>query len=269
VVIVAGGSVSTPALLLASDLAPAGGEVGAGLHAHPILSTLGMLQEIVATPGSTQGHAVHEFEDDELLLEANPILAGAIWQSLPLHGRKGKAILARADHIASSGCMIRDRNPSSRVSVRRGKTRIVYDLADADRARLVVALHRAAEMWLEGADADWVGMTLYGVPLMRSMDEVRKNVPLDFPLERMILYSSHPQASCSLGRALEVDGRVPGTTAVYCMDASVLPNAVGRNPQISVMTTARMLAVHLAEREGGTVVPLAAAPVESLPVLPE
>ena len=263
VVVVAGGAISTPALLLQSGLAESGGEVGAGLHVHPILSALGMLPRAVATPGSTQGHAVHEFEDDELLLEANPIIAGALWQSLPLHGREGKAILARADHIASTGCMIRDRAATGRVSVRRGNTKIVYAPTEVDRRRLVTAIHRGARLWLEGGRAEWVGLTLYGMPLLRSMDEVRKHVPEDFPTDRMILYSSHPQASCSLGRALEVDGRVPGTEAVYCMDASVLPDAVGRNPQISVMTTARMLANRLAGRLGGAVKPLVAPPSPS------
>jgi len=260
VVIVAGGSISTPALLLASELAPAGGEVGAGMHVHPILSALGMLPDVVTTPGSTQGHAVHEFEDDELLLESNPIIAGAVWQSLPLHGREGKALLAKADHIASTGCMIRDREARGRVSFRRGKPHILYPITEADRARLVEALHRGAELWFEGGGAEWVGFTLYGTPLLRSMDDVRRHVPPEFPPDRMILYSSHPQASCSLGRALSVDGLVPGTEGVYCMDASVLPNAVGRNPQISVMTTARMLASRLTERLGGTVRPLAKPP---------
>jgi choline dehydrogenase-like flavoprotein len=259
-VVVAGGSISTPALLLASELAPSGGEVGAGLHVHPILTALGMLPEPVATPGSTQGHAVHEFEDDQLLLEANPIIAGAIWQSLPLYGREGNDILARANRVATTGCMIRDLNAEGRVSFKRGKPHIVYEPTEVDRERLVRAMHHGARLWLEGGDAEWVGLTLYGTPLLKSMDEVRREVPLDFPSSRMILFSSHPQASCSLGRALTVDGRVPGTEGVYVMDASALPDAVGRNPQISVMTTARMLASRLTEQLGGTVSPLAKRP---------
>ncbi len=268
VVIVAGGAISTPALLLASELAPSGGEVGAGLHVHPILSALGMLPgDPVTSSGSTQGHAVHEFEDDELLLEANPIIAGAVWQSLPLHGAEGKAILARADRIASTGCMIRDREARGRVSFKRGKPHISYVPTEEDRRRLVGALHRGAQLWFEGGGAEWVGLTLYGMPLLRSMDDVRRLVPEDFPAARMILYSSHPQASCSLGRALSVDGLVPGTTGVYCMDASVLPDAVGRNPQISVMTTARMLASRLTQALGGAVRPLAKPPSTGLPVV--
>jgi choline dehydrogenase-like flavoprotein len=73
---------------------------------------------------------------------------------------------------------------------------------------------------------------------------------------RLVLYSAHPQASCGLGRVTDADGQLLEVPGVYCMDASVLPSNVGRNPQISVMTMARTLAERLAESLGGTVAPL-------------
>ena len=82
------------------------------------------------------------------------------------------------------------------------------------------------------------------------MDEYRRNVPLDLPAERLTIYSSHPQASCRVGRALDQNNKLKGTSSIYVMDASALPSNVGRNPQISVMTFARMQAEKLAHHFG-------------------
>ena len=48
-------------------------------------------------------------------------------------------------------------------------------------------------------------------------------------------------------------GKLLGAKNIYVMDSSVLPSNVGRNPQISIMTVARLLAADLAEQMGGTV----------------
>ena len=88
------------------------------------------------------------------------------------------------------------------------------------------------------------------------MGDVYKAVPDDLPAERIIGYSSHPQASCRVGRALDETGKLHGTDGIYVMDASALPSNVGRNPEISVMTATRILAERLTHRLGGSTKPL-------------
>ena len=96
----------------------------------------------------------------------------------------------------------------------------------------------------------------FGAKLCRNMDEYRRNVPLDLPAERLTIYSSHPQASCRVGRALDPSNKLKGSGSIYVMDASALPSNVGRNPQISVMTFARMQAEKLAFHRGFNPKPL-------------
>jgi choline dehydrogenase-like flavoprotein len=44
---------------------------------------------------------------------------------------------------------------------------------------------------------------------------------------------------------LDGDGRVHGTEGVYVCDGSAIPSSLGVNPQITIMTLATRLAVHL------------------------
>ncbi|MDP6946202.1 MAG: GMC oxidoreductase, partial [Myxococcota bacterium] len=104
--------------------------------------------------------------------------------------------------------------------------------------------------------------SVYGFPICRSMDEVLAATPLDLPPSRLLLYASHPQSSCAVGRALDRDGELPQAPGVFVFDAAALPSNVGRNPQISVMTLARVLSLRLAEKLGGTPISLTNEPAE-------
>jgi choline dehydrogenase-like flavoprotein len=259
-VVLAAGAVSTPRLLLDSGVAAGGGPVGAGLRVHPVLSVHAMLPRPVFAPGATQGHGVTEFVDDDVLLEANPTLPGSWFQSLPLVGRPLQEVLARGASIASSGALIRDRTDGRVMpSLLAAATRVTYALTEEDRLRAIRGGLRAAELWLEGASAEWVVPTVWGAPLCRTMDDVRRVLHADLPAARLSLYASHPQASCAIGRACDADGALLGSSGLYVADASALPSNVGRNPQISVMTVARRTASRLATRLGGRVVPLTPA----------
>jgi choline dehydrogenase-like flavoprotein len=256
-VVLACGSVGTPRLLLDSGLVSRCGEVGRGLRIHPVVSVLGFAPDSIAARGATQGHCVEEFDHDEMILESNPTLPGGPFQALPLVGRELQAVLAQADHLVSSGALIRDVSEGQVLpAMAAAASRVSYELGEVDRDRLVRGLRRGAQLWLEGLGCAWVAPAVWGAPVCRSMDEVLRAVPLDLDPGRIQAYSSHPQASCGIGRALDHAGQVQELPGVYVADASALPSNVGRNPQISVMTVARVLSERIALRLGGAVVPL-------------
>ena len=267
-VVLAGGALQTPRILFRSGLATKADEVGRGLRIHPVFSTLGFFEDRrIVDRGRTQGHYVDEFDDDAMLLESNPTVSGQPFQLLPLHGLEAKKILSKSAHFASSGGMIKATS-AGRVLPNKGPgVRARFVLNDEDRLRAMRAARRGAELWLNGLGADFVLLPLYGDNLCRSMAEVEAALPDDLPVGRLIGFTSHPLSTCALGRATDRDGRVPGTENVWVMDGSALPNNIGRNPQISIMTTARLLAERLTERLGRTPVPL--VPRAKLPVVEE
>lgn len=264
-VVLAAGSVGSPRLLLDSAAAEEGGEVGDGLMVHPVFTVLGYFPDrVVAAPGSAQGHYIDQFHDDRVILESNPTIPGAIFPGTPFWGIEAGPILSRASSFSSTGCMVRDVG-RGRVVGSDGGDLVKYDLSEADQAAARFGMERGAELWLEGLGADFVMLNIFGGPACRTMDDVR-NVLADLPAGRFIGYSSHPQASCSVGRACAHDGEVIGAEGIHVIDASSLPSNVGRNPQISVMTTARVLSERLASKLGATPTPLWTGPaVGSVP----
>lgn len=262
-VVLAAGAISSPRLLLDSEVADTDGPVGAGLRVHPVAAAHAMLDHPVWRAGATQGHFIDEWDEDAYLLEANPIIPGGIFQVLAANGPELQEILLRSTHFVSTGAMIRDTS-QGRVHKSRGAgASISYSVNDVDRDRLIQGIRKGAELWFDGADAEFVIPSVFGVPICRSMDELISATPSDLPASRLLLYASHPQASCAIGRALDATGQVIECTGVYCFDASALPSNVGRNPQISVMTVARVLATRLAIKLGGTPPPLMAPESEA------
>ncbi|MAA79154.1 MAG: hypothetical protein CL916_07820 [Deltaproteobacteria bacterium] len=254
--IIAAGSIGTPSLLQASGHNTKNDQIGIGLHIHPVINTWAIVPDPIYRPGSTQGHYSDQFVDDRVLLEANPILAGAFYQAFPAYGLSGKELMLKGAHMASTGALIRDITEGSVGIPNNGSAKISYSLGEADRKALILGIHKGAQLWLEGADAEQIALPIFGSSPCRSMDEVYKAAPTDLSLERMIGYSSHPQASCRIGRALDHNGKLLGYSNIYVMDASSLPSNVGRNPQISIFTTIRILAERFCEQRGKDIIPL-------------
>jgi choline dehydrogenase-like flavoprotein len=256
-IVLSAGTVWTPGLLLASGLT-GNGTVGTGFKAHPTSGVSGMLPDPVRRRGAAQGHGVTEFLGEGFLLESNPIMISAAFAVLPLFGALTHEVMSRADHLVSTGGIVRDTG-TGRVLAPKGRgAQIQWSMNDADRKTLITQMRRGCELWLEGADAEWVVPSRHSGRLMRSMDEVRRWLPYDLGPEYISTYCSHPQSSCGLGRTCAPTGEVLRHPGIYCMDASVLPTAVGLNPQITVMTVATLLARRLAEDLGAVPAPVVA-----------
>lgn len=258
-VVLCAGTVWTPSLLLASGLS-GNGTVGQGLCAHPTAGAYGMLSAPVRRQGAAQGHGVTEFVDQGILLESNPMFAAGIFAALPLYGRRTEEVMRRADQLVCTGGLVRDGGAGRVLAPNGVSARVVWSMEEADRRRLIELMRRGCQAWLEGADAEWVVPTRHGARMCRDMGEVLAELPDDLPPELISTYSSHPQASCGIGRTCAPDGQVIGHPGVHCADASLLPSAVGRNPQISVMTMATLVARRIAEQLGGSVRPLVELP---------
>ncbi len=252
IVVMSAGSISTPRLLLDSGLVPENDVVGAGLRLQPVISSIAHLAgRQIWSPGATQGHFIDEFASEGILYETNPTYAGG-FAPLPGHGKEWCETLTKAGSFASTGGLIRDQTDGRVLRSNGGGARIQYEMIDTDRTRLLASIRHAARLWFDGADAEWVFLGIYGSPLCRSIAEVDRAAAPDTPTERLVTYSSHPQSTCGIGRATDSTGQLRHIEGIYCIDASVLPSNVGRNPQISVLTVSRILAERLAERLSGS-----------------
>ena len=143
--IVAGGALGTPELLLRSGLG--GDQVGRNLHLHPACWIGARYEEEVrGWEGVMQSYYVDEWEPQGVLLEATftPLPFGGAW--LLGTGREHQEACSASTNIGSIGVHLSDHS-SGRVGLAGdGSLRVTYRLADEDARRIHFGIARAAEI---------------------------------------------------------------------------------------------------------------------------
>ena len=254
-VVVAGGSVHSPALLLRSGIQlPA---LGRHLALHPATAVLADMDEDVRPwTGTVQAHYSDQFADLHegygFKLETAPVhpslqSLAAPWESAAQHRDR----MARLPRTALAGILLRDRF-GGRVRVDRDGVPIVdYRLSRYDAAHLRRAIAAGAEV-LEAAGAREIWLPLARAisyrpgPGARDKWLARVDAAGWGPNE-LLLVTFHQMASCRMGAnartsVVDAEHRVWGIRGLYVADASVFPSASGVNPMLSVMGIAHRAA---------------------------
>lgn len=250
-VVLAGGALGTPALLLTSRLG--GRTVGKGLHLHPVAPTVGLYDEPVrlwsGVPQAVVSDAFARLDGAYgFRMEIPSALIGVLSASLPWRSAaEYRALLARADHASVIIPIVRDRE-SGRVTVDRGGRALVHYRVTGQTERHVLrSIVEAARVHL-AAGAREV-LTLHTAPLrLRPGDNVdafaaevaRRGVGPN----RVGMFSAHQMSTARMGAragasVADANGRVRGVGGLFVADASAFPNASGVNPMLTVMALAR------------------------------
>jgi choline dehydrogenase-like flavoprotein len=255
-VVVAAGSVHSPALLLRSGInLPA---LGRHLALHPATAVLAdMEQDVRPWTGTVQAHFSDQFADLDagygFKFETAPIhpslqALAAPWESAAGHRER----MARLPRTALVGILLRDRF-GGRVRVDRDGAAVVdYRLSRYDRAHLRRAIGAGAEV-LEAAGARDIWL-----PLARDVsyrpgarearqDWLRRVDAAGWGPNQILLVTFHQMASCRMGASastsvVDAEHRVWGIRGLYVADASVFPSASGVNPMLTVMGIAHRAA---------------------------
>jgi long-chain-alcohol oxidase len=259
-VVVAAGSIHSPALLLRSGVAlPA---LGRHLALHPATAVLAVMNEDVRPwTGTVQAHYSDQFADLDqgygFKFETAPVhpslqALAAPWESAAGH-REKMATLPRTGLV---GILLRDRF-GGRVRVDRDGTAVIdYRLSRYDRTHLRRAIAAGAEV-LEAAGAGEIWL-----PLARSVmyrpgkrgardDWMRRVDAAGWGPNELLLVTFHQMASCRMGASartsvVDAEHRVWGIRGLYVVDASTFPNASGVNPMLTVMAIAHRAAAVIA-----------------------
>jgi long-chain-alcohol oxidase len=256
-VVVAAGSVHSPALLLRSGVTlPA---LGRNLALHPATAVFGdMDEDIRPWTGTVQAHYSDQFADLDhgygCKLETAPVhpsfqALATPWESAAQH----RAWMARLPRTALAGILLRDRY-GGRVRVdREGNPVMEYRLSRYDGGHLRRAIAGAAEvMEAAGAREIWL-------PLARAIsyrpgaqgagreEWLARVDAAGWGANQLLLVSFHQMASCRMGASprtsvVDAEHRVWGIRGLYVADASVFPSASGVNPMLTVMAIAHRAA---------------------------
>jgi choline dehydrogenase-like flavoprotein len=241
-VVVAAGTINTPLLLRRSGLGTGSGQLGRNLTLHPATAAIARMPELVdMAKGVPQSFYIDEFAHEGIIFEgvAGPPSYAAV--SLPLTGRRHAEVMAEYRHLAQFGLMVSDHGRGS-VHALRGRPLIRYDLSREDLERFRRGLRHLDELF-RAAGALEVFLPL---PAGTHPETARRR--------DLKLLAFHPlgtaRADAHPGRGV-VDGDLQLHEAenVFVADGSVVPSALGVNPQLTIMALATRLAFALSGRQ--------------------
>jgi len=260
-VVVAAGSLHTPALLLRSGLENP--NIGRNLHLHPATAIGGFFAErIEPWGGALQTRYSDQFADQDggygTKFETAPVhfalpASGFGWEG----ARQHREDIGRLAHLSIVGVLLRDRD-AGRVTVsREGRPRVHYELSRGDAAHVRRGLLGAAQV-LAAAGAGEI-FTLQTPPARARpgergwLDRFAHDADArGYRRCRMSYISFHQMGSAGLGRdpARSVageTGQAHELRGLYIADASTFPTSSGVNPMITIMAIADHVARGIAE----------------------
>ncbi len=258
-VVVAAGSLESPALLLRSRIG--GPAVGRHLRIHPCTALFGMYAEDQkAWWGAPQSGLVDEFADAEdgygFLVEATQYAPALVGSALPFtSARDHKEMIEKVPNGGTFIGLLRDRG-HGRVEIDRdGQAVPYYDLTDELDVRNT---HRAIDAQARlhaAAGAREIQPMAAGTAAWRLGDDLDASIARwqRIPLRAggFRLFCAHQMGTCRMGNDAGTSvadpwGQLHDTKGVWIGDGSAFPTASGTNPMISIMALARRTAEAIA-----------------------
>jgi len=254
VVVVACGSLMTPALLLSQGLCNASGELGQNLSIHPAAAGIGVYgEEVGGWRAVPQGYAVDHFKDEGLYFEGATtpleLHAGALWGFGPGYMR----LMEEYNRSISFGFMVKD---TSRGRVRAGaggEPLMTYWLNDHDVRTLHRGLGLLARLFFAGG-AKEVFVPVGGWDRLRNLSDVDAfERARGVAARHLDLTAYHPLGTAHMGvdpfrSVVGPDHETHDVHNLYVCDGSAVPGPPGVNPQITIMAMALRAADAIAVR---------------------
>jgi choline dehydrogenase-like flavoprotein len=264
VVIVAAGSINSPALLLRSGLENP--HIGRHLRLHPVVTVTGIYPEkVYSWKGVMQSAYSNEFGyldgNYGYKLEVPPAHPGLIGMSTPWFSpREYREQMLQTSNVATFIILARDKGEGAVALDRFGEPVIDYVISVYDRQHLKHGLRQAARLHFAAGASSVLTLHTRKVRLDRpASGEVSEQQYRAFDRQierhgmnpnRLIAYSAHQMGTCRMGadpKDAVVDGNheVYGVKGLFVCDGSVFPSASGVNPMLSIMGLAHRAAQYI------------------------
>ncbi|NUN12447.1 MAG: GMC family oxidoreductase [Myxococcales bacterium] len=260
-VVLACGSLATPALLLKQGLANRSGQVGKNLTVHPAMNAWGRFDHPVdGWKGVPQGVGVDTFCDQGIRFEGGSVpLDIAAVTNLRI-GAAWTRFVEEFRYYATFGFMIADSSRGRLVLGSGGRPRIHYYINEADRRRFVLGQSLLAKLFL-AAGAGEVQLAIRGASPVYDIagaERLRRETEGRFGAHRLELAGFHPLGTCRMGAdpsrsVVDANHECHDISGLYVVDGAAVPGPLGVNPQVTIMALAERAGQRLAQRlEHGT-----------------
>lgn len=263
IVVVAAGSIHTPALLLRSGLQHQ--HIGRHLNFHPTVAVAGRYSHTMnpwwGNMMTALSNQVANLDDGfGAKIETAPIHSGMLALALPwTSGKQHKHTMLHAPHIAGFIVLTRDRD-GGRVHVdKRGKPMLDYNLSQYDLKHLLAGVAAAARLHLAaGAEETYFPHNSFPTFRADAGERALEAMLTDMPswgwqANRFPLFTAHQMSSCRMGgvratHPVSPEGETVEIRNLFVADASALPECSGVNPMLSTQALAYYTAQNIKSR---------------------
>jgi choline dehydrogenase-like flavoprotein len=257
VMVVSGGSLNSPALLLRSGLDQ--GPVGKKTWLHPVVVLLAAYEDPVegfygAPQSVASHHFAHRAEGAGFFLEAapvHPMLAGI---ASPGFGPALRASMRTLAHVAASIALMIDgfdeRESGGTVTLRPdGSPRLDYPLESRHVECFRSGMKAMARAHLAAGALQALTAHTVPVPIRREAD-LGQIDSLPFAPNRCGVFSAHQMGGCALGQdparsVVDPHLRHHRIENLFVCDGSVFPTSLGVNPMESIYAVSSWAAEHV------------------------
>ncbi len=255
-VILSGGAIMSPALLLQSDLANSSGLVGKTLHLHPSSPVAGFFDEpIEGWRGIPQTYIVDEFaefyKDGYGGYVIIPVFAhpGGSATIIPQSGPVHAEVMKKYATFSAAVPMIHDETSGEISVTSSGKINLSYWPNDHDKKWFIHGIKKTAEMYL-AAGAKEVMLPYSPKVTVRSVKELDVVDRLGVEKYSITMASVHPQGSVRMSEdpkkgVVNSHCESHDVSNLFVCDTSVFPTSLGTPPMIPTAAIATHTAKYL------------------------
>lgn len=255
-VILAAGSIHTPAILLRSGINNPG--IGQNLFFHPTVGVTGIYDETIQPYLGVMMSAVNK---QHMQLDGNfgywietPPLhpgVGALalpWESPAQHKRD----LLKSGNMAAFIVLTRDKF-GGRVKIdAKGNPIVEYEMSRFDRDHMLKGIRKAFELHRAAGAAQVIFPHAQRKVFNLKTSKVSPDAWLDrlpkwgWKANQAAIFTAHQMGTCAMGtdpsrHPVDLEGKVRGYEGLYVVDGSLLPSAAGVNPMMTIMAMAHWI----------------------------
>jgi choline dehydrogenase-like flavoprotein len=252
-VVLAGGALQTPVMLMNSGI-KCQGNVGQHFHCHPNLKVVGVFDDpICYWKGVHQGHQIHHFIDEGILMAIGVVHPGLTALSFPQIGRASLDLMEQWNHMLVAGALIDDTTTGHISRAPWGEPLAFYNIDHVEADRLIRAASLLSQL-LFTAGARRVLLPFAGLDEIRSMDEISKIYDAHIKPGDMEVLTVHAFATSRMGASPKRSvvnpwGECWDVEKLFIADGGVVPSSIGVNPQETIMALATRTGQYILDNE--------------------
>ena len=227
--------------------------LGRNLTIHPCAKIVAQMPEVVNGWDDTpQGYGLSGFQDEGLMFEGAFVPPEYTSIAMPFVGRAFTDVMEAYPHLAMFGFMVADQ-PSGRVFTGpHGRPLIRYMLHKKDQELIRRGLQILAELFFV-AGAERIFLPIAGMEEQQSLTAALDVLSEPFNPMALELAAFHPLGTARMSSTrrkgvVDPDLESWDVPNLYVVDGSVVPTAIGVNPQVTIMALATRAAETIAAR---------------------